>query len=58
MSRQDRRDALGFGVLLFGGGLGWWLHPGAGIAAVGFLVVVLTLVVGRPREKRQARGET
>jgi len=31
----------GLGLLAVGSGLGWWLHPGAGLAAVGLALFAL-----------------
>lgn len=40
--------------VLFGVGVGWWVHPGAGLAAAALLIVVDNLL---PDSPPAARGE-
>ncbi len=44
MAHRIAASAFGFlGIALLGSGLGYWIHPGAGAAAAGVVLIVLVV---------------
>lgn len=43
---------LTLAIVGFGIGIGWWIHPGAGIAAASVALAVLALLIDVPEKGR------
>jgi len=58
LKHLDLADGLVFGgSVLVGVGLGWWIHPGAGLAALGCLWMGLGWLILTPSNKASAEKE-
>ena len=50
MDREDWQIAIG--VFMVSAGVGWWVHPGVGVALVGVGLVIPFFLPGKPRDKQ------